>query len=75
MMLSILLALIQHVSEFSTSSHGRHYNPPDGALYYFVLISSSIIVMGVIIFTIKWFIKPGEKSEDHIKRKILETDL
>lgn len=71
-MLSLFLTFIQQVSEFSTSSEGRHYNPPDGPLYYLVLIGSSIIVLGVVFFTIKWFIWPGEQSEDHIKRKILE---
>lgn len=73
-MLSFLLTLIQQVSEFSTSSEGRAYAPPDGPLYYTVLIGSSIIVLGVVLFTIKWFIWPGEQSKDHIKRKILKDE-
>lgn len=71
-MFAIMLFLIQQASEFSTSSEGREYAPPDGPLYYLVLIISSLIVIGVVYYTIKWFIWPGEQSEDHIKRKILE---
>lgn len=73
-MLSFFLIFIQQASEFSTSSEGRKYAPPDGPLYYLVLIGSSIIVLGVVLLTIKWFIWPGEKSEDHIKRKILKDE-
>lgn len=73
-MLSLFLTFIQQVSEFSTSSEGREYAPPDGPLYYLVLIGSSIIVLGVVFFTIKWFIWPGEQSENHIKRKILKDE-
>lgn len=73
-MLLFLLTFIQKASEFSTSSEGRHYNPPDGLLYYLVLVSSSVVVVAVVIYTVKWFIWPEETSEDHIKRKILESE-
>ena len=69
-----LLTLLQKSTDFSTSSEGREYAPPDGPLYYFVLIVSSIIVLAVVIYTVKWFIWPGEKSDDHIKRRILESE-
>jgi len=73
-MIYLLLTLIQKGSEFSTSSKGREYMPPNGPLYYIVLIGGSIIVLATIILTIKWFIWPGEQSKDHIKRKILDTE-
>ncbi len=73
-MLLYFLTFIQQVSEFSTSSEGREYAPPEGALYYLVLVGSSIIVLAVVFFTIKWFLWPGEKSESHIKRKILKDE-
>jgi hypothetical protein len=73
-MFTFLLTLIQQVSEFSISSEGREYAPPEGPLYYLVLIGSSIIVLAVVFYTIKWFIWPGEKSKDHIKRKILKDE-
>lgn len=68
------LMLLQKSSEFSTSSKGREYMPPDGLLYYVVLIGAGIIVLATIILAIKWFIWPGEKSDDHIKRKILDIE-
>lgn len=73
-MLITLLTLLQKSSDFSTSSGGRENAPPDGPLYYIVLIVSSIIVLGVVIYTVKWFIWPGEKSEDHVKRRILDDE-
>lgn len=74
MMISLLLTLIQKGSEFSTSNEGRKYMPPDGPLYYIVLIGGAIIVLATVILTVKWFIWPGEKSDDHIKRKILDPE-
>lgn len=71
-MLLMLLILLQKVNEFATSSKGREYAPPDGPLYYIILIGSSIIVLTVVILAVKWFFWPGEKSENHIKRRILE---
>jgi len=73
-MLYIFLFILQQASEFSTSAHGRHNSPPEGIVYYLVLIVSSIIVAAVIIWTIKLLFWPGEKSEEHIKRKILEEE-
>lgn len=74
MMIYLLLMFLQKSSEFSTSNKGREYMPPDGPLYYVVLIGGGIIVLVTIILTFKWFIWPGEKSDDHIKRKILDTE-
>ncbi|MFH5833401.1 hypothetical protein ACG2F4_15755 [Halalkalibaculum sp. DA3122] len=71
-MIPLIVTLLQKATEFSTSSEGREYAPPDGPLYYLVLIISSLIVIGVVYYTVKWLIWPGEQSEDHIKRKILE---
>ncbi|MCZ7616023.1 MAG: hypothetical protein M5T52_21345 [Ignavibacteriaceae bacterium] len=39
--------------------------------FYLVYIISGLIVLLVLIFTIKYLINLGEKSEDHIKRIIL----
>lgn len=69
-----LLNLLQTASEFSTSAKGRMHHHPDGPLYYIVLVLSSLIVITVVILAVKWFIWPGEQSEDHIKRKILDLD-
>ncbi|MDZ7716813.1 MAG: hypothetical protein U5J95_11430 [Balneolaceae bacterium] len=69
-----LLTFIQKASEFAMSPEGRQYNPPEGPLYYIVLIASSLLVAAVFIIAIKLFIWPGEKSEDHIKRKMLDRE-
>lgn len=73
-MIVILLTILQHTSDFSTSVHGRHNSAPDNIWYYLVLIISSIIVAGVVIWSIKFLFWPGEKSSSHIKRKILEEE-
>lgn len=72
-MISLILVLIQQGSDFSTSTEGRDYMPPDGPLFYIVLIGAGLIVLVTIILTVKWLIWPGEKSDDHIKRKILDS--
>jgi hypothetical protein len=71
-MIPFLFLLLQKAGEFAISSEGREYAPPDGPLFYLVLIGSSIIVLATIFYTVKWFIWPGEQSDDHIKRRILE---
>jgi hypothetical protein len=73
-MIISLLLLLQDTADFSTSSKGRGYDPPDGPLFYLIVIVSSIIVLATVIYTVKWFLWPGEKSNDHIKRKILESE-
>ncbi|MGD8427790.1 MAG: hypothetical protein PVH63_09155 [Balneolaceae bacterium] len=65
---------MQKTSDFATSSKGREYAPPDGPLYYIILIGSSIIVLTVVILAVKWFVWPGERSENHIKRRILNPE-
>lgn len=73
-MIISLLTLLQDTTDFSTSSKGRSYDPPDGPLFYMIVILSSIIVLATVVYTVKWFLWPGEKSGDHIKRKILESE-
>lgn len=73
-MLISLLIFLQKASEFATSSEGREYAPPSGPIYYIILIASSAIVLLTIILAIKWFFWPGEQSEDHIKRKIINSE-
>lgn len=42
--------------------------------FYLVYVVSILVVIIVLILTIKYLVKPGEKSENHIKRKILRND-
>jgi hypothetical protein len=75
MIVSLIFLFLQKAGEFATSSGGREYTPPDGPLFYITLIGASIIVLAVVIYTIKWFIWPGETSPDHIKRRILKPEI
>lgn len=74
MIISLLLIILQQISEFSTSAQGRTYNPPDGILFYIVLIVSWLIVAAVVAWAIKCLFWPGEDSHEHIKYKILEDE-
>ena len=74
MMTNLIFTLLQQGSEFSTSTEGREYMPPDGPLYYIVLIGAGLIVLATVVLSVKWLIWPGEKSDEHIKRKILKSD-
>jgi hypothetical protein len=67
----LLMILMQHKT-FSTSVHGRSHTAPDNLLYYLVLIVSSIIVTAVVVWAVKLLFRPGEKSQTHIKHRILE---
>lgn len=71
----LLMILVQHMAEFSTSVHGRSHAAPDNLLYYLVLIFSSIIVTAVVIWAVKLLFRPGEKSQQHIKHRILEEEF
>lgn len=50
-----------------------HGAGPEGKFDYIIVFTAIIIVCFTLFFSIKWLIKPGEKSDDHIKRFILNT--
>lgn len=52
-------------------SHGAG---PDGNVDLLIIAVSSLIVLLTFYYSLKWIIKPGEKSPDHIKRAILNHD-
>lgn len=54
--------------------HQNMQNVEKDFWFYFVYAFSIFVVIIVLILTIKYLIKPGEKSENHIKRKILRND-
>lgn len=45
-----------------------------GILDYAIVVVGVLIVIGALIFTIKYLVRPGEKSGTHIKRRILDQD-
>lgn len=49
-----------------------HGAGPEGPWDYVIIVLMIIVTLLTLYFSIKWLIKPGEKSRDHIKRSILE---
>lgn len=47
---------------------------PNSNLDYVIIITMVIIVLATLFFSLKYLFKPGEKSEHHIKRFILNTE-
>ncbi len=54
--------------------HQNMQNVEKDFWFYLVYAVSILVVIIVLILTIKYLIQPGEKSENHIKRKILRND-
>ena len=50
--------------------HGRG---PDSKWDYFIVYVALLVVMATLFYSLKWLIKPGEKSDDHIKQLILNN--
>lgn len=48
--------------------------PQHGILDYLIVVAGVLIVIGVLIFTIRYLVRPGEKSRTHIKRRILDQE-
>lgn len=50
---------------------------PAGAttLDWILLALSVAIVIVVIVLAVRYFLRPGETSPDHIKRQVLRSDL
>ena len=65
-MKKILLSFILVCS--AIISHGTG---PTSNWDYLAGIVTLLIVIGVLFFSIKWLISPGEKDENHIKRSVL----
>lgn len=51
-----------------------HGAGPSGKWDYLIVAIVVVIVLFTLFFSIKWLIRPGEKSPQHIKRLILNMD-
>lgn len=47
---------------------------PQSRWDYVIVIIVSLIVLVTLYYSVKWIIKPGEKSASHIKRTILNFE-
>ncbi|SFP86212.1 hypothetical protein [Parafilimonas terrae] len=50
-----------------------HGAGPDSRWDYLIVYIAVIIVLATLFFSVKWLVKPGEKSKEHIKRMILNN--
>ncbi|MEQ7799926.1 hypothetical protein ABDJ41_08925 [Pedobacter sp. ASV1-7] len=51
-----------------------HGAGPDSNWDYVIISIMAVIVLFCLFFSVKWLIKPGEKSASHIKFSILNLD-
>lgn len=51
-----------------------HGTGPDSNWDYVIVWAAVIIVVFTLFYSVKWLLKPGEKSKDHIKHFILNAD-
>ncbi|WP_159477024.1 hypothetical protein [Dyadobacter sp. 3J3] len=48
-----------------------HGAGPESNWDYLIITSAAAIVILTLFYSVKWLVKPGESSENHIKRLIL----
>ena len=51
-----------------------HGTGPQGLMDYVILFVGIAIVIAVLIFSVKFLVRPGEKNPDHVKYSILNTN-
>lgn len=56
---------------FKDITHGAG---PQSNWDFLIISVTAVIVVFTLYFSIKWLVQPGEKSETHIKREILNID-
>lgn len=56
---------------FKDITHGAG---PESNWDFLIISVTAVIVVFTLYFSIKWLVQPGEKSENHIKREILNID-
>ena len=51
-----------------------HGAGPSGKWDYFIVSVAVVIVLFTLFYSVKWLIRPGEESAQHIKRLILNPE-
>ncbi len=51
-----------------------HGAGPGGNWDYVIVTVALIIVLFTLFFSVKWLIRPGEQSQSHIKRLVLNNE-
>lgn len=70
-MLWLLAALLPSLTAFGQSVHSDEDHT---GLDWIIVAFGVVVVIGVLIFTIKYLVRPGEKNRRHIKRRILKDE-
>jgi hypothetical protein len=79
---SACAALVPHVfavagetaESFSRSMERHHMDMTRGPLDTLVVWAAVLVVVATTIYTVRFFVRPGETGEDHIKRRVLRED-
>lgn len=50
-----------------------HGAGPESRWDYLIVYTTIVIVLATLFFSVKWLVRPGEKSKGHIKRMILNN--
>lgn len=56
---------------FGSITHG---GVPGSNWDYMIVWATVVIVLFTLFFSVKWLVQPGEKSDSHIKRNILNNE-
>ena len=51
-----------------------HGTGPDSQWDYVIVSVTAAIVLFTLYFSVKWMIRPGEQSANHIKRTVLKNE-
>ncbi|MFB6240898.1 MAG: hypothetical protein ABEJ46_04975 [Gemmatimonadota bacterium] len=66
-------ALLQ-ASGFATSPEGRQ-TAAAGLLDWLLVGLAALAVLVVIVLCVRYFLRPGERSEEHVKRRVLREEV
>jgi cbb3-type cytochrome oxidase subunit 3 len=67
------LFCLNGLNTFSSSAEGRGAQPT-GTGDYIIVIISVLVVLVAFYLCVKYFFRPGEKQDNHIKNMIFDDD-
>lgn len=70
---NLLVTLQQQANDFSTQG-AQHHESASGPMETVLVVVGVVITAIVTFYTVKWFLNPGERNADHIKRRILNNE-
>lgn len=59
---------------FSRSMERHHMDMTRGPLDALLVWGAAVVVLATTIYTVRFFVRPGEAGADHIKRRVLHED-